>query len=223
TASPVRTLLRSTAGGICWCSVLLRRARRLRSKSRPGRFRSPPYCRSADDDRTFPRERPRQAFPRERCLPATQDDRIAAFTFASVAASIWLTPWSRLACSAACLRISSSLSPWATIPQPGNRSPHRRYLSMVSSSLSFGSGHGQDLLARELHRVSVTRVLLRLRHQRVFIARPHHHAARTFDDLAHRASLDRGLSRHVRYCPARLARRLPSLWRKLGRPRCDST
>src|SRR5262245_42910973 len=52
----------------------------------------------------------------------------------------------------------------------------------------FGSGHGEHLLARELHGVRLARVLLRLRHQHVLVARPHDGAARTADDLRHEAS-----------------------------------
>lgn len=62
----------------------------------------------------------------------------------------------------------------------------------------FGAGHGQDLLARELHRVHVARVALRLGDEILVVARPDHGPARALNDLRHAPLLaappGRGLS-----------------------------
>src|SRR6266851_1604604 len=98
--------------------------------------------------------------------------------------------------------MSSSLSPRASTAHPGNSSPHRRTFAMINS-FSFGTGHGQDLLARQLHRVHVFRVALRLGDELVVVPRANHRSTRTLDDLGHG-------------CPHPARRRLRGPWRNLG-------
>src|SRR6266508_3803855 len=83
---------------------------------------------------------------------------------------------------------------------------------------SFGAGQGQGLLARQLHRVHVARVALRLGDELLVVTRTDHRPARALDDLRHDALLASGPGRDRPAACDTPSRPLPGGCAHLGEP-----